>query len=225
MSQLGRRPSLPHSCILNNSHTIIQGAFDAASSFLILFEETAKNTSAKGAPKDKEQDLLRAMLVFACAGLDSMLKQLVRDALGSVIDSKEGANIQFKRYVEKRLSRQGTLDQKFLSEVLTRTNPRDALVEELVNELTSKSLQSKNQILRTASYFDIESSRITSKSKSLDAIFQCRNQISHELDVDFEQESRYRRPRQKETMIEYTKDVLELANNILLEIDDALPQN
>ena len=206
---------------MNNSHTILQVAFDTASSFLALFEETEKNTKIK----DKEQDLLRAMLIFACAGLDSMLKQLVRDALGQVIDRKEGADIQLKRYIERRFSRQGTLDLKFLSEVLTRTSPRDALIEELVNELSSKSLQSKDQILRTASYFDIESSKIASISKDIDAIFQCRNQIAHELDVDLEQENRYRRPRQKETMIEYTKGVLELANKILLEVDNALLQN
>jgi hypothetical protein len=34
-----------------------------------------------GALTDAEQDLLRAMLVFAAAGLDSLLKQLIRDAL------------------------------------------------------------------------------------------------------------------------------------------------
>ena len=30
------------------------------------------------------------MLAFACAGLDSMIKQVVRDALESVIDSSDG---------------------------------------------------------------------------------------------------------------------------------------
>ncbi len=218
MTELGERPNSPSSRNLNNSYTIIGGAFDASSSFLILFEEIRRNSDAESAPGDKEQDLLRAMLVFACAGLDSMLKQLVRDALGKVIDVREGANLQFKRYTAKRLSRQGTLDQKFLAEVLTRPSPRDALVE----ELTSKSLQSKDQILRTASYFDIESYRITSNPESLDEIFQCRNQISHELDVDLEQTDRYRRSRQKETMIKYTKEILELANKILLEVDDRL---
>ena len=111
MTELGERPISPSSRILNNSYTILGGAFDASSSFLILFEETRRNSDAGSVPGDKEQDLLRAMLVFACAGLDSMLKQLVRDALGKVIDVREGADLQFKRYTEKRLSRQGTLDQ------------------------------------------------------------------------------------------------------------------
>jgi len=31
------------------------------------------------------------MLVFACSGLDSMIKQLIRDALPTVIDKNEGA--------------------------------------------------------------------------------------------------------------------------------------
>ncbi len=222
MTQLDPRPTLPRSLELKNSYTIIEGAFDAASSFLVLFDESRRNSNTRDAPADKEQDLLRAMLVFACAGLDSMLKQLVRDALGKVIDSREGANVKFKRYIEKRLTRQGALDQKFLAEILTRPDPRDGLVEELVNELTSKSLQSKDQILRTASYFDIASDRITSTPESLDEIFHCRNQISHELDVDLEQTNKYRRHRQKDRMIEYTKEIFVLANKILLEVDNRL---
>ena len=225
MTQLDPRPIFPRSVELKNSHIIIEGAFDIASSFLTLFDESRRNSNTTDAPADKEQDLLRAMLVFACAGLDSMLKQIVRDALGKVIDSREGANVQFKRYIEKRLSRQGALDQKFLSDILTRPDPRNGLVEELVNEITSKSLQSKDQILRTASYFDIESDRIASKPEFLDEIFNCRNQISHELDVDLEQTNMDRRPRQKDRMIEYTKEILKLANNILLEVDKRLVES
>ena len=85
------------------------------------------------------------MLTFASAGLDSMIKQLVRDALAKVIDRSEAAQGNFKLFIEKRLAKQGTLDPRFLSDVLASRDPRDVLVTELVRELTSQSLQSKSK--------------------------------------------------------------------------------
>ena len=164
------------------------------------------------------------MLAFACAGLDSMIKQVVRDALESVIDRREGAHGNFRVYVEKRLARQGTLDPKFLAEVLTGTDPRKVLIAELVGELTSQSLQSKDQVLRAASFFDIPSNALTPDIRLLDRIFQSRNQISHEMDVDLNQPNRNRRPRRKEAMISHTETILQLADAFLVEVDQRLRQ-
>ncbi len=225
MNRLGHQPKKPSSEILVNSHTILVGSFEAASSFLNLFEETRRSRKAKGTPTDREQDLLRAMLVFASAGLDSMLKQLIRDALAAVIERHEGARARFKLFVEKRLSRQGSLDPKFLSDVLTGTNPREVMLRELVKDLTSSSLQSKEQILVAASYFDIPSSDLTSDLRKLEQIFLARNQISHEMDVDLSQKNRNRRPRRRDEMIEHTKFILQLSTSLLVEVDKRLKQN
>ena len=189
---------------------------------LTLFESIRQNRDAKGTPTDQEQDLLRAMLAFACAGLDSMIKQVVRDALESVIDRSERAHGNFRVYVEKRLARQGTLDPKFLAGVLTGTDPRTVLIAELVGELTSQSLQSKDHVLRAASFFDIPSNALTSDIRLLDRIFQARNQISHEMDVDLNQPNRNRRPRRKNAMISHTETILQLANAFLVEVDQRL---
>jgi hypothetical protein len=50
---------------------------------------------------DEEQDLLRAMLVMAAAGLDSMLKQLIRDCMPSLVK----ANPQVREGLEKFVAR------------------------------------------------------------------------------------------------------------------------
>ena len=130
MNYFGPRPKQPRSAKLNRSHTIIVSAYDAASSFIELFDDTRQNRKARGTPTNKEQDLLRAMLIFACAGLDSMVKQLVTDTIGQVIDHNEGSHVQFQLFVEKRLLRQGAIDPKFLSSILTHTEPRSFLVSE-----------------------------------------------------------------------------------------------
>ncbi len=216
------RPQSPISRELLSAYTILVGAYDAASSFLVHLENSRRNRKAKGSLTNQEQDLLRAMFIFACAGLDSTLKQLVRDALPLVVDRHEGARSNFRLFVEKRLARQGGPDPRLLSKLFTEENPRSVLLAELVLELTSQSLQSKEQVLRTASYFDIPSDNLTSDIAKLSKVFQSRNEISHELDVDQNQPTGHRRPRHKTDMIEQTAIILQLATAILQEVDQKL---
>ena len=90
------------------------------------------------------------------------------------------------------------LIRNFLQKSLPERIPATVLIAELVGELTSQSLQSKDQVLRAASFFDIPSNALTPDIRLLDRIFQSRNQISHEMDVDLNQPNRNRRPRGKE---------------------------
>lgn len=69
----------------------------ASNSFHSLFCERYKGGQD---PEDLyEQDLLRAMLIFSCSGLDATLKQLVRDGLEHVISRDIGAQRQFAKYI------------------------------------------------------------------------------------------------------------------------------
>ena len=215
---LGSAPRDPKSPELGNAHIILAGAYDAASHFLELFE-SVRQPKGRGTSTDQEQDLLRAMLVFACAGLDSMLKQMVRDALETVIDRDHGAEAQFRSFVEKRLSRQENPDPKLLSELLTSGNPRGMLIGHLVDDLTSRSLQSKDEVLRAASYFAIPPKDVIRDISKLHEIFRCRNEISHEMDIDLGQSNRNRRPRKKGEMIANTKAILQVADKLLTAAD------
>lgn len=162
------------------------------------------------------------MLVFACAGLDSMLKQLVRDALESTIERNPKANANFKTFVSRELSKQDRPDSKLLAEILTSGNPRSLLIGHLVDDLTSRSLQSKDQVLGAASFFDIPSEEVTNDIKGLERIFRCRNEISHEMDIDFAQPNRNRRPRSRNDMIANTKAILQVSGKLLKAADKRL---
>ena len=197
MSRFPHYPNPPAADAVRNAFTILCSAHAAASSFLDIFEATRETREAKGASTDEEQDLLRAMLVFAGAGLDSMIKQLVRDALSLAIDRSKGAEESFRIFISKRLARQDTLDPSFLSSVLASRNPRNVLVSTLVADLISQSPQSKDQLMRVASYFDIQSAALATDLRLLDRIFGARNEIVHEMDVDLAQTNRNRRPRRK----------------------------
>ena len=108
--------------------------------------------------------------------------------------------------------------------MLASRNPRDVLVGTLVADLISPSLQSKDQVLRAASYFDIPSAALATDLRLLDRIFGARNQIVHEMDVDFAQKNRNRRPRRKAVMIDHTTEILRLANAFLTAVDRGLSQ-
>ena len=215
-------PEKPRNAECQSAHLILCNAHDAASSFLDIFTSARKNRKAKGTPTDEEQDLLRAMLTFASAGLDSTVKQLVSDALPAIIDRDPGAGDMFVRFVERRLTSGEGIDRRFLAGVLAHVEPRNRLLEELVEDLRSGSLQSRDQLLRTASFFNIPSHKISDNPQLLTDIFRARNQIVHEMDIDFEQSNRNRRPRAKSPMTSHTNELFRIGRVFLAEVDQKL---
>lgn len=215
-------PAKSQSPLCENAQFILCNAHDAATSFLDSFDKVRKARNAHGTPTDEEQDLLRAMLLFATAGLDSMVKQLVTDALPTIIDKDVGAAENFKQYVERRLEKNERLDRRFLADIIADPHPRKRMLQVLVQDLTSKSLQSTEQLLKTAAFFNIPSNTICKSPSGLTLIFSARNQIAHEMDVDFSQPNRSRRPRAKAVMHKFANEIFETAENLLIEVEKKL---
>jgi|SRR5579859_272571 len=188
-------------------------ACQSAKSLLDAFDKVRLARKAKGTPTDHEQDLLRAALIFAAAGLDSMVKQLVRDSLIIIISKEEGARVQFADFVRGRLNRNETLDVKYLANALAAENMKQHLVNELIRELTNNSLQSKDQLLKVASHFAIPANEICSDLDGLKKVFDVRNQIAHEMDVNFGLINRSRRSRTFGDIQSYTATVLGIATS------------
>jgi hypothetical protein len=207
----------PRNRLLSSAHLILLNAHVAADSFFKAFEDVRKVRKAKGTPTDEEQDLVRAGLIFATAGLDAMVKQLIKDALPVVIKRDAGTLEQLAEFVQGRLFRTDSaspqLNSKFLAKVLVADSPREILERDLVSQLTSDSLQSKDQLLRADAFFAIPASDITSSLGELQKIFIVRNQIAHEMDIDLTQSNRKRRPRKRDEMAKYASQILEVATN------------
>lgn len=217
-------PARPANDKCENAFIILCNAHDASSSFLDIFNTTRRNRNARGTPTDEEQDLLRAMLTFACAGLDSMVKQLIGDVLSSVIDIDVGASGMFKSYIERRIKKGEEINHRLLAEILGDARPRDRLIKNLVNELTSQSLQSTEELLRVGSFFNIPSSEICQNIDMLSQIFKVRNEIVHDMDIDFSQPNRNRRPRTRIRMIEFANEIFKVAKAFLQGVDNKLNQ-
>lgn len=215
-------PPSPASKETEKAFYIFCSAQRASASFLDQFEGARKARGARGIATDAEQDLLRAMVLFASAGLDSLVKQLVRDALPEVVERDEGATQQFRDRAEKYVVRGDVLDASLVVSALTSHDPRQVLMDRLVEELTSSSLQSAEQLFKVAAFFNLPTSELVSHPQELKDVFAARNEISHEMDVDFDQPRRNRRTRPKANMVRYTNTLLATGRRFLEHVDSVL---
>jgi hypothetical protein len=127
---VSKSPDALRRAILIHNQTMV-----AVSNFHRLYVESHKiDPEAAG---HGDQDLLRAMLLFSCSGLDAVVKQLIQDALETVLKHDEGAQREFKKFAERRLKKaspaeererlllgQNSPDVAFLAELFVSFDPR-----------------------------------------------------------------------------------------------------
>ena len=180
--------------------------------------DTRPGAGKAGRPTDVQQDLLRAMVVFAGAGLDSAVKQLVRDAVPVLLDQGDDAvGKAFSGFAENRLA-----DSKTVARLLISESPRQGVIAQLVEELTSGSLQSREEVAKVAGYFGIIRELPSQQSELKDA-FDCRNLIVHELDVNLEGPAPgNRQPRSRDEMVEHAARLLETGSVFVTAVDQKL---
>lgn len=217
-----------------NSSLILKYAHDTAESLLEAFGNVRKARSAKGTPTDEEQDLLRAMVVFAGAGIDSMTKQLIRDALPVMVATLPQARRRIERLGARHLRRSGadleddhdsplqTVNPQRLIRILFAESPRMGMVELLIDDLTAGSLQSDAELYRILNYLGLEPKSLGPDQEELREVFDCRNRLIHEMDIDFQQPNRNRFPRRRNDMVGYAGTLLNASNSILKGVDDQL---
>jgi hypothetical protein len=204
-------------------------AIDAANKFHALFLKL--RTGSKGTSSHDEQDLLRAMLVFACSGLDAVVKQLINDALPAVIENDLGAQKEFQKFVERRLKKGIPLDEKerapsgvqaldtvLLASLLTNQNPREALAKLLTASLTADSLQSRDQLLKVAAHFALTREQVISNDLVTKDAFKARNEIIHEMDVDLDGRKK-RRQRTYDVMVGYSENMLSIGAQFITQVE------
>jgi hypothetical protein len=222
-------PCRPTKSAAQLAHLVLSSAHNTCKSFLHTFTSLRAARRARGVPSDAEQDLLRAMVLFASAGLDSMIKQLIEDALNLIIENDKGAHQEFEKFVIRTLNVKSLDDQiktiniKTLANIIISDSPKKTLVEILIYKLTSNSLQSVDQLLKVAAHFGITASDLSIDTNQLRIVFDVRNKISHEMDIDFTQSNRNRFPRRKNDMIDYTNLLLTTADKFLTQAANKLP--
>ncbi len=227
LSSLVDLPAEPESEACKKSYWILGAAHQTASELLDLFDNPGGQKREPGNPSNTDQDLLRSMLIFAGAGLDAAIKQLIKEAFPDIAENDEAVRTKVVEHFSKHLARSETASTKDLVRWLFEEKPRTAMINDLIKELTSDSLQSKTQIEKVIDYLKLDRKTILSVSDStLKATFDARNMIIHELDVDFSkrprQGQRTRTQRQRSNMVEFTNAVFGIAAGFLNEVNTKL---
>ena len=183
----------------------------------------AMKATRGGRTSDQDQDLLRAMLVFASAGADAAMKSLIRDALPVLADMNEAVQRKLDDFAESHLSDAGSVSPKTLARVLGHAvSPRQAIVEEFILDLTGGSLQSSEQLGLVCGALGIEDPELRKRVRDLSDVFHARNEIIHEMDLAGEEERSTRRQRKIESMVAMADDALQVAQDIVNAIGIAV---
>lgn len=192
----------------------------------------ADGKSLNGVMGRREQELLRAALVFASAGLDTALKRLVYDSLLTLVRIDPKVAERLESFARDHLSNGSVaVDPEALVKVLMAdgATPREVLVSTWAAELTRGSLQSRQQVEKICTALGVTASgfrkRIGSEGSVLEKAFRARNQIVHELDLpahaaptsDRDATDRRRRRRYAQSTIDLAVELLSVAQ---LVIDD-----
>ncbi|WP_411090117.1 hypothetical protein [Streptomyces sp. 061-3] len=94
--------------------------------------------------------------------------------------NKESAS-KFQAHAEARLSHEQA--PKLLARYLTSGDPRGALIDDYVYELTGSSLQSTEQVQKVAGALGVTDAKLRKRIGELKPLFVARNEIVHELDL------------------------------------------
>lgn len=212
---------------LRKSGMILQYAHEAVRALLQAYDDvTEARGEHQGSLAESEQDLLRAMLVLAAAGLDSMTKQLVRDTLPDLVEVDDRVQQGLETFVARRLRRDRDVSGgdavKFLARLLVADSHQKQVIREYIDDLTGRSMQSPEEVMRAAYALGLDPGEMNINPDLLRSIFGIRNSIIHELDIDFNSPSCSRQPRTRDEMIEYTNALLATGESLLVAVAEKL---
>ena len=172
-----------------------------------------------------KQNILRAIILFSCSGIDAIVKQLVLETLEPIIERDEGAQEQLKKFTERELK--NNTNYSLLADLFTARNSRKALIELLKQDLTFNSLQSSEQLFRVASYFNINTDKLlygTSKS-ILNEVFSTRNIIVHQMDLALDKSDVEYYQHEIEEVNKYYNAIITVSQNFINEANLILSKN
>lgn len=168
------------------------------------------------------------MLLFAGAGLDSTVKQLLKDVLYDAIDTIEAAHRAFTEYLSKSMTKRTAgadiVDTDFIADALASATPRVSLISKFVEFTVSGSLQSVDEFFKVAAIFNLDHKDLECDPRKLRTVFQARNFIAHEMDAEFN-ERRSRRQRARQDMVSNSNLLIEITGTFIEKVGDRLAGN
>jgi hypothetical protein len=174
-----------------NAQRFLASAFDTVDDLLNALDVVRTHRKLidgkgfKGSLASNEQDLLRAGLALAGAGLDSSIKRLVRDVLPILLDDAESEGSRdLHGFATRQIGVQQVVDPSRTAALFLAVSPRQALIDEFVEDLTGSSIQSVAAVHRIATVLGLPKKHaVRAAITALRPAFVARNQVAHELDL------------------------------------------
>jgi hypothetical protein len=171
---------------VHRSQRYLAAAYDAVAN---LIEETYpalrnKREGSRGRLTHAEQDVFRAAVIFAGAGVDTVFKEALRGCVTLQIESSTGAREKYLEFVTNYIQDAGAISPKRLALLLTSFDSSQDLKAAYIESLTGSSLQSQQQVTKALAALGLQDERDLFKdSVKLNPLFRVRNQIAHEMDM------------------------------------------
>ncbi len=184
-----------------------------------------KKKELRGHLSESEVDILRAVIVFAGAGLDAALKKLIQDTVRDIAVRNPLARKKFLDFLDRHMAGTDTpVNRRLLAEVLIDgRGTQAALLDRYERDLTGDSLQSSEQVSVVCGALAIEDRTVRERLKSgalLDQMFKARNDIVHELDLT----DTGRKPRNLKDVRAFAVEALEVTQEIINAVGRVLSQ-
>lgn len=200
---------------------ILEHSIASANSLWAAYDLARLNRGKpRGITTDQEQDLLRAMVVAAAAGLDACLKRLIKDCVPLLIHKSARVHESFEKFVMRHLqSGEGNISAKILARALAAPHAQTQLIDDYVYDLTGDSLQSGEQLLKACAALGANDKTCLGDIAEIKTIFSARNQMIHELDMNLDHPIRKRRVRTQSDMKRYAERLLAISFEIIKDVD------
>lgn len=164
------------------------------------------------------------MVVFAGAGLDATVKQLIRDAIPALVEFSDQARQKLLDFTEEAIRKSDAAGSRTLAEILVSADPRETLLNRYVYRLTGSSLQSTEQLQGVAASLGVAEPTLRKRLTGLKAAFVARNEIVHELDLldPSRHGARTRREREAAAAINLAHELLECGQLLVNAVAESL---
>jgi hypothetical protein len=176
----------------------------------------------------QRDDLLRSMLVFACAGMDRSCKALVEDAFPALARMDEMVEDSLAKFAAQHMSQGPGLSASAIAQLLLDPrSPREALLGEFVKKLTGDSLQSVGQLFKVCAALRVPDGYFKQHDGDLREVFNARNAVVHEMDIasgadDTLKENVQRTKRSQDEYVVMASGALSAANYLVKAASDAV---
>ncbi|MFC8570821.1 hypothetical protein ACFUIW_34195 [Streptomyces sp. NPDC057245] len=184
--ELSDLPRKPHGCPpeverswdrLKATHKSVQGLFTT------LNELRAAQDDMRGAISETHRDQARAAIVFTAAGIDACLRTLLRDSLPTLLSTAGDAHGAFvAHFMANRLGSDMT---KATKQAVVDIDPRTALIDLYVQDLTGSSIQGGTDLVRCRNALGLKQEPALEDAilKGHQPFFNARHEVVHELDL------------------------------------------